>query len=72
MFRVKSHRSFRPSRLIFAQLTRKKEIIVIKIKTKRGFGFLTPSVSESSSSVLILSRMVHFSIKSSCRIGRTG
>lgn len=31
-----------------------------------GFGFLTPSVS--SSSVLILSRMVHFYIKSSCRI----
>lgn len=37
-------------------------------KKKSGFGFLAPSVSETSSSVLILSRMVHFSIKSTCRI----
>ena len=62
---MKGHLSFRPSRLILALLTRKKQEKKKK-KTKkkqRGFGFLTPSVSESSSSVLISSRMVHFYVK---------
>lgn len=64
-FRVKGHLSFRPSRLILALLTSKKQEEEKKKKRKqqRGFGFLTPSVSESSSSVLISSRMVHFYVK---------
>lgn len=63
-FRVKGHLSFRPSRLILALLTSKKqEEKKKKRKQQSGFGFLTPSVSESSSSVLISSRMVHFYVK---------
>lgn len=66
MLRVKGHHSFKPSGLILAVDTKEK-----RKKKQRGFGFLAPSVSESSSSVLIFSTMVHLYTKSSCRISGT-